>query len=233
MDEVSSRKTMGRWAGVVYLVIIVFSAGGYMATTGLLQGDLPIVLARLASRHASFVAAFAAMVIGFAAWVPLALLLYRLTSFSGRLLGLLMLIFTLAGTAMNLDAMSYLLPLVGGSSSAMDPATLGPLVQSYNRITLLAQVFAGLWLFPYGLLVVRSRIAPRFLGWCVFVGGFSYLSVFATAFAPSLNQMMAYRVVSTALALPAMAGELGMCVWLLLKGASNPIRESARIAQTA
>jgi hypothetical protein len=48
------------------------------------------------------------------------------------------------------------------------------------------------------------------------------LLLFATAFAPGLNHMMVYRIVSTALIVPAMIGELGMCLWLLIKGAREP-----------
>ena len=219
MDEGSRPKAAGRRAGLVYLILIVFSAGGYMAMTWLLGGDLQIVLARLADRDALFIPAFAAMAIGFVAWLVLACMLYGLMSSSGRLLGLLMVIFTAAGVAINLVAMSHLLPLVSASSSGMDEATLAPILRSYNRALLLAQVFSGLWLFPYGWLVCRSRIAPQFLGWCLFVGGFGYLGVFGTAFEPSLNRMMAYRIISAPLGVAAILGEFGMCLWLLIKGA--------------
>jgi hypothetical protein len=188
----------------------------------LLGGDLHMVLARLAARHAVFIQAFAAMLIGFVAWVALAFMLYGLMSFSGRLLGLLMLTFTVAGAAMNLVAMSHLLSLVGSSVFGMDAGTLAPILQKYDRVLLLAQLFSGLWLFPYGWLVLRSRIGPRFLGWCLFIGGFGYLEVFATAFDLSLNHKMAYRIISAPLGVAAILGEFGMCLWLLIKGARQP-----------
>jgi hypothetical protein len=55
---------------------------------------------RLAARHTLFLLAFAAMAIGFVAWVVLAFMLYGLMSSSAELVGFLMLIFTLAGAAM-------------------------------------------------------------------------------------------------------------------------------------
>jgi hypothetical protein len=38
----------------------------------------------------------------------------------------------------------------------------------------------------------------------------------------SLDQIAAFRIVSIAIAVPAMVGELGMCLWLLIKGAPEP-----------
>ena len=104
----------------------------------------------------------------------------------------------------------------------MDAGTLAPMVQSYNHLLLLAQVFSGLWMFPFGWLVLRSRIAPRLLGFCLIIGGFGYLLIPVTAFEPSLDQMLAYWIISRVPGIPAMIGELGMCLWLLIKGASEP-----------
>jgi hypothetical protein len=233
MDEGPRAKAAGRRTGLVYLILILSSAGGYASMTWLLGGDLQRVLGRLAARHAPFILAFAAMAIGFLAWVVLAFMLYRLMSSSGRLLGLLMLIFTLAGAAMNLVALSHLLPLITSASSGMDAGKLAPILQTYNRVLLLAQLFSGLWLFPYSWLILRSRIAPRLLGWCLFVGGFGYLGVFTTSFEPSLNHMMAYRIISAPLGVAAILGEFGMCLWLLIKGAREPDLAPRGVPQTA
>lgn len=233
MDQSSSAKAAGRRAGLVYLILAIFTTGGYATTTWLLGGDPQTVLGRLAARHALFTLGVAASVIGFGAWIVLAFMLYRLMSSSGRFLGLLMVIFTVSGVAMNWIALSHLLPLVTSASSGMDPGTLAPIVGSYNRVLLLAQVFSGLWLLPFGWLVVRSRIAPQVLGFCLFIGGFSYLLLFVTAFNPSLNHITAYRIISTALVVPAMIGELGMCLWLLIKGASEPGLAPRGVPQTA
>jgi uncharacterized protein DUF4386 len=234
MDEGSSAKAAGRRAGLVYLILIVFSSGGYATMTWLLGGDLHMVRARLDARHAMFILAFAVMVIGFVvAWVVLAFMLYGLMGSSGQLLGLLMVIFTVAGAGMSLVALSYLVPLLSSPNPGVDAATLAPILRSYNRVLLLAQLFSGLWLFPYGWLVVRSRIAPQFLGWCLFIGGFGYLEVFGTAFELRLNHMMVYRIISAPLGVAAILGEFGMCVWLLIKGVRQPGLAPQGVPQTA
>jgi hypothetical protein len=222
MAQDSNAKAAGRRAGFAYLVVILFSIAGYAPMTRLLAGDPQIVLGHLAADHALFSLAFAAMGIGFAAWIVLGLMLYRLMSSAGRLLGLLMLVFTVAGVAMNLIALSQLFPLVGLASPSMDAGALAPIVHRYERLLLLAQIFSGLWLFPFGWLVLRSHIVPRLLGFCLIVAGFFYLLQFATAFSPDLDQMIAYRIVSTATGVAVMIGEFAMCLWLLIKGAREP-----------
>jgi hypothetical protein len=223
MAEGSNTKSLARLAGIAYLVIILFSSAGYATLTRLLAGNSDMVFARLVTSETPFRLALAASAIGFAAWVVLGILLYRLMSSAGRTSGLLMLVFVVAGVAVSLIALSHLLPLVRSASSGMGAGTLAPMVDRYNRLLLLAQVFSGLWLFPFGWLVLRSRVAPRFLGCCLIVGGFGYLLVFATAFEPGLAQMTAYRIVSAALGITALVGEFGTCLWLLWRpGAPNP-----------
>jgi len=131
-----------------------------------------------------------------------------------------MLIFAAGGTAMSLMGLSELLPLAASGSAGIDPVTLLIRVRNYQRVLLLAQVFSGLWLFPFGWLVLRSQAAPRLLALSLMVGGCGYVMTFATAFAPALNLNAAVRIVGTALGVTALVGEFGMCVWLLVKGAA-------------
>ena len=222
MANASNVRAAGRLAGLAYLVIIIFSTAGYATLTGLLAGDPHGVLARLAMNQPLFMSALIASVIGFAAWVVLGALLYRLMGSAGRISGLLMLIFVVAGAVTSLIALSALAPLVGANITDLDADTATTMVRSYQRQLLLTQVFSGLWMFPFGWLVLRSRIAPQLLGFCLMVGGLGYVLLFATAFAPNLDHMMAYRIVSIALGVPAMIGELGTCLWLLFKGAREP-----------
>ncbi len=225
MDDVSRSKALGRWTGLAYLAVVVFSAPGYMILTGLLAGSPQAELARLTANQTQFILALASSAIGFSAWIALGVLLYRLMSCAGRISALLMLSLAVGGVAANLFALSQLLPLVG---SGLDAATVAPIVQGYKRVLLLSQVFSGLWLFPFGWLVLRSRIAPRLLAFGLFAGGVFYTMVFATAFMPNLEHTMAYRILSPVTGLFGEAvGELGMCLWLLIMGARPPVATPA------
>jgi hypothetical protein len=103
----------------------------------------------------------------------------------------------------------------------MNTGALDSSLRSYHHLLALSQVFSGLWLFPFGWLVLRSRIAPRLLGGCLIAGGLSYLLIFSTAFAPGLDHTTGYRIVSTAIGIVGFVGELGVCIWLLIKGAAG------------
>ncbi|HUB78912.1 MAG TPA: DUF4386 domain-containing protein [Bryobacteraceae bacterium] len=82
---------------------------------------------------------------------------------------------------------------------------------------LLAEVFAGLWLFPFGLLVVRSGFLPRILGLLLFVSGVGYLAISGAGLLFPLEVEQVSRIAS-----PALLGEGGIVFWLLIKGARPP-----------
>jgi hypothetical protein len=79
-----------------------------------------------------------------------------------------------------------------------------------------AQVFWGLWLFPWGLLAIRSGFIPKWIGAAELVAGFGY--VFASAIAITAPPL-AEAVGPLAMALGA--GELPMGIWLLVWGARD------------
>ena len=77
-----------------------------------------------------------------------------------------------------------------------------------------ASIFWGLWLFPFGMLVIRSGFIPRILGILLIVAGVAYLaSSFTTLVLPRYAPMVS-RV-----ALPLEAGEIPIIFWLLICGA--------------
>lgn len=79
-----------------------------------------------------------------------------------------------------------------------------------------ASIFWGLWLFPFGLLVIRSGFIPRVLGVLLMVAGTAYLaSAFATLVLPQ------YAPVVGKIALPLEVGELPIIFWLLIWGAKT------------
>jgi hypothetical protein len=76
------------------------------------------------------------------------------------------------------------------------------------------EIFWGLWLFPFGLLVMRSRFLPWILGALLIVNCFAYLVVSLTSLlAPS------YASVVNRFATIPETGELWIMLWLLIKGA--------------
>jgi len=84
-----------------------------------------------------------------------------------------------------------------------------------------ASVFWGLWLFPFGLLVLRSRFIPRVFGYLLMVAGSAYLvAAFAELIVP------AWLPVVSKAALPLEAAEVPVIFWLAIRGA-RPRAEAA------
>jgi hypothetical protein len=79
------------------------------------------------------------------------------------------------------------------------------------------EVFWGLWLFPFGLLVYRSRFLPRILGLWLMVNCFAYLALSLTGVMWPQYEGAVFRS-----AQPAMLGELAIMLWLLIMGAKEP-----------
>jgi hypothetical protein len=77
------------------------------------------------------------------------------------------------------------------------------------------EIFWGLWLFPFGLLVLRSGFFPRLLGVWLIVAGFCYLALSLTSLLVPQYQDIVFTV-----AQPALLGEVAIMLWLLIKGAN-------------
>ncbi len=76
-------------------------------------------------------------------------------------------------------------------------------------------VFAGLWLFPFAMLVIRSGFFPRFLGWWLIAAGFGWLAL-------TLTGLLAPQYQDTVFTFgqPLFLGELAIMFWMLVVGAN-------------
>lgn len=88
-------------------------------------------------------------------------------------------------------------------------------LHQYNDGILLATVFWGLWLFPFGMLVYKSGFIPKFLGVLLMLGCLGYLINFTgnTLF-ENYSQIGLGKYTGK---LPAVA-EISICFWLLFFG---------------
>jgi hypothetical protein len=95
-------------------------------------------------------------------------------------------------------------------------------VRLHSQGTFINELFWGLWLFPFGLLVFRSGFLPRFIGAWLMINCFAYLILSPIAlFAP------AYYEAAFRYATPVLCGEMAIMLWLLGKGAKAPPASSA------
>lgn len=74
-------------------------------------------------------------------------------------------------------------------------------------------LFAGLWLFPFGILIYKSRVFPRVLGIWLVVNGFAYVAICVTYFlAPQYSDVVANFTQ------PILFGEIAIMLWMLVMG---------------
>jgi len=104
------------------------------------------------------------------------------------------------------------------SLSAFDKPQLDAFAFLFLRLhgqgLIVAQIFWGLWLFPFGILVMRSGFIPRLLGVFLMFAGSAYVASSLTAlFFPQHQHLVGQ------LATVLEVGEVPLIFWLLIWGA--------------
>lgn len=106
-----------------------------------------------------------------------------------------------------------------GFLSAFDSPQLDSLVFLSLRLhsygIAIAGIFLGLWLFPFGLLAMRSGFIPRWIGLFMLLAGVPYVVTTLTTLV-----MPQFSYVARLLGI-LMFGELPMLLWLLIWGAKE------------
>jgi hypothetical protein len=159
-------------------------------------------------------------------FICLGLALYRLLNGVNKVWARLMVGFVLVSAAVGfLNVLNYVAALTlfrGGDFLAVfekpqRDALAYLFLRLHSQGEFINEIFWGLWLFPFGLLVFRSGFLPRFLGIWLMLACFVWVALSLTAllFPP-------YYEVAFKLAQPALFAELAILLWLLIKGAKAP-----------
>ncbi len=86
-------------------------------------------------------------------------------------------------------------------------------INLYKTGFITAQLFFGTWLFPLGYLVYKSGLLPRFLGVLLVLDGIGVLIWFLQAML-----LPAYPAISYPAFALSFVAEVGLGLWLLIKG---------------
>jgi hypothetical protein len=116
------------------------------------------------------------------------------------------------------DAAALLLARGPDFLSVFDKPQRDALAMMFLRLhghgILVNEIFWGLWLLPFGLLVYRSGFLPRILGAWLILNCFAYLATSVTGLMwPQYEQTVSNWV------FPVMFGELAIMLWLIIMGA--------------
>jgi hypothetical protein len=214
-----------RVAGAVYLSMAFTAPFSliYVPNKLIVRGDATATASNILAHETLFRLSILGDLVGQVIFICLAIALYRLLSNVNRTWALLMVAFVLVAAAVGflntLNNIAALLLFRGDDFLAvLDKPLRDALAMLFIRLhshgMFIDEIFWGLWLFPFGLLVFRSGFLPRFLGVWLMINCFGYLalSVIALFFQPYYNG--AFKMLQ-----PVLFGELAIMLWLLIKGA--------------
>ena len=224
-----------RVAGALYLSRVVTAPLSliYIPRTLIVTGNATATAKHILAHEVLFRLGIVADLISTVIFIFLVMALYRLLSGVNKTHASLMVILALVSVAigfMNVLNNIAALTLFRGSDflAVFEKPQLDALAMLFLHLhgqgNVINGIFWGLWLFPFGVLVMRSGFLPRILGVLLIVNCFAYLAISLT----SLLQPGYSTVVSRVALLPMAAGELSIIAWLLIKGAQvQPLAAAA------
>jgi len=227
-DDINTTRKQARAAGLLYFVLGLIAPIGLEYVPGKLYvpGDAAATANHIRASETLLRIGIASELVHQVIGIFLVLALYRLfksvNETQAKQLVILGALVSVSIVFLNVLNEIAALIVVSGADylSAFDRRQLDALAFLFMRLhgqgIIIASIFWGLWLFPFGMLVIRSRFIPRVLGVLLMIAGSGYL---ASAFAAVLLPRYAHRV--GLYTFPLELGELPIIFWLLIWGAKE------------
>src|SRR5437763_4039194 len=192
----NSVKKQARVAGVLYLLASIPAPFCliYVPSKLIVPGDATATADHVRASGTLLRFGIASELISSIVFIFVVLALYRLLKGVNKNHALAMAILLLVSIPISLlnvlnDIAALILVSGADFLSGFEKGQLDALVYLFLRLHgqgfVVVEIFWGLWLFPFGVLVIRSGFIPRFLGVLLFIAGFGYLaSSFASLLLP-------------------------------------------------
>lgn len=218
-----SPKRIARYAGFSYLFLVITAplAHIYIPSLILDRANSAITAQNLLANEFLFRVGTLLNVLGLIAFIFTVLFLYELLHPVSERLARLMRTLVLVGIPvafiLAILRMSALLLLKSKVYTSFESNQLENIALMLFRIgdygSYMEQMFWGLWLFPFGMLVYQSGFIPKFLGVWLIANGVAYvvLSCLFILFPEHLSQVSNFSF-------PLIVGELWIMLWLVIKG---------------
>jgi hypothetical protein len=215
-----------RIAGAIYLSLVLIAPFAMLYVPGklIVHGNAAATADNVLAHEAMFRLSIFGDLIGHVIFICLAIALYRLLSNVSKTWALLMVGFVLVSAAVGfLNALNNIAAVTlfrGGEFLAVfDKPQRDALAMLFIRLhsqgELISEILWGVWLFPFGLLVFRSRFLARFLGVWLIIACFAWIALSITAqfFSPYYGTAFAWLQ-------PAFFAEMAIMLYLLIRGAN-------------
>jgi hypothetical protein len=235
----SSPIRLARIAGFLYLLngITAGFAFGYVLTKVYVPGNAATTAANVIANAGLVRAGMIADLFQGTEWVFLAMTLYLLLRHVHESAARAMVVLVAVGAAIvclnevfQFESVrvatdsSYAVAFGAAGSSSM----VLLLLEIHHYGFLIAQIFFGLWLVPFGYLAYKSAMFPKALGVALIVGGACYLvGLLAVFLVPDSGEK-----INTFVTIPSAIAEISMLGYLLVKGVKTP-RRAVRITAAA
>lgn len=230
----NSTKKAARVAGLLYLVACIPAPFSliYVPNTLIVPGNATATASNILAHESMFRLGMAGEVITSIAFIFAVLALYRLLQgVNKRHASLMVTLFAISIPISCLNVLNEIAALILLRGATFLSVFTKPQLDALSMVFLrlhsfgfvVAAIFWGLWLFPFGVLVYRSGFLPRILGVWLIINCFAYVI-------PSFTSLLLpqYRDVVTRISLPFLLGEAAIVLWLLIKGArEQPLAEAA------
>lgn len=217
-----------RVAGFLYILASVVGVVRLMYIPKVLfvDGNATATASNLVTHERFFRVGIVSNLLAAALWMFVPLALYRLLKGVDQGLAVLMVIL---GSLMQVplffvntitDGAALLFARGDGYLAIFDKAQRDAFARLFldlhHQLNLANMMFAGLWLFPFALLVYRSRFLPRFLGVWLMLAGFAWLgfSIVGFLFPPYEDKVFSITQ-------PVALGEVATMLWLVIMGAKE------------
>lgn len=215
-----------RLAGAIYLSLVLIGPFAliYVPNKLIVRGDATATAGNILAREMLFRFGIIADLIATVIFICLGIALYRLLNGVNKTQAWLMVSFVLVSSAIAfMNAVNNLAALILfrgadflSTFSKVQLESLGMLfIRLHGQGIVVNEMFWGLWLLPFGVLVFQSRFLPRILGIWLALNGFAYLAIsFTDLLAPQYSDLL------SKITFPAMLGEVAIMLWLLIRGAN-------------
>ena len=224
--KLDANKHTARLAGVFYLIVVItgiFSLA-YVPSTLIDWKDAAKTFQQIAGSQMLFRMSLVSSAICYVAFLILPFILYRLLHSVNEIAAKLMVILAVVSvpiSMLNLQNKYAVLTLINGANylKNLDASQIQSqtmlLLENYDKGILILHIFWGLWLFPFGFLVYKSGFLPKILGILLMLGCCGYLVNFV---GNTLFDNFGGSLISNIASKPAALGEIGTCLWLLIRG---------------
>ena len=222
----NSTKKAARVAGILYVLTSIPGAFSllYVPSHFIVSGDPAATANKIAASDFVFRLGIISEMTGFIGFIFVVRALYRLlvgVNKSHASLMVTLMLVSIPISLLNVLNEIAALTLIRGADflSVFDKPQRDALAMLFLNLHfqgfMVAQVFWGLWLIPFGVLVFKSGFLPRILGVLLIIACFGYLA----------NSLVAFGVLPADV-VSRVVGQLTICelpiiLWLLIRGAKD------------